>query len=152
MGKLNICKYCNKTVESQRIEHVKQDHPDKWTLNPSTDKKEHFTRKTRPKYQSRARRLDNALKAIDEDVNILRGVADELEVIVESGLESDNDIQAKEGDIQKAFEVVRNLEVNTSEIEELYDEIDQWASGMEGTGLENTQKYSDLDECRSQLD
>lgn len=37
-------------------------------------------------------------------------------------------------------------------IEELRDEIDQWKSGMEGTNLESTQKYQDLEECFTALD
>lgn len=37
-------------------------------------------------------------------------------------------------------------------IEELRDEIEQWKTGMEGTNLENTQKYQDLEECYSTLD
>jgi len=35
---------------------------------------------------------------------------------------------------------------------ELYDEIDNWKSNMEGTNHENTQKYNDLDECASALE
>ena len=36
-------------------------------------------------------------------------------------------------------------------ITELRDEIENWKSGMEGTNLENTQKYSDLGDCEDAL-
>jgi len=38
------------------------------------------------------------------------------------------------------------------EVEQLYEEIDSWASGMEGTNLENTSKYDDLKECLDALE
>ena len=37
------------------------------------------------------------------------------------------------------------------EITELKDEVENWKSGMEGTNLENTQKYSDLSDCEDAL-
>ena len=37
-------------------------------------------------------------------------------------------------------------------LDELYNEIDQWRSGMEGTNLEYTMKYGTLEECQEQLE
>lgn len=37
--------------------------------------------------------------------------------------------------------------VDSSAVQELYDEIDSWKSNLEGTNLENTSKYSELEEC-----
>lgn len=39
-----------------------------------------------------------------------------------------------------------------AEIEELKDEIVSWKEGMEGTNLEQTAKYSELEECADQLE
>ena len=38
-----------------------------------------------------------------------------------------------------------------AELEELKEEVENWKSGMEGTNLENTLKYSDLGECEDAL-
>ena len=38
------------------------------------------------------------------------------------------------------------------EVEALKDEITSWREGMEGTNLENTDKYSELEECESELE
>jgi hypothetical protein len=37
-------------------------------------------------------------------------------------------------------------------LDELYNEIDHWRSGMEGTNLEYTMKYGTLEECQEQLE
>lgn len=36
-------------------------------------------------------------------------------------------------------------------VQELHDEIEQWKSGMDGTNLESTGKYQELEECESSL-
>ena len=38
------------------------------------------------------------------------------------------------------------------EIEILRDEIEEWKSNMEGTNLENTNKYEQLEECSGELE
>jgi len=42
-----------------------------------------------------------------------------------------------------------NLE---SDLEDLHSEIENWRSGLEGTNLEYTMKYSTLEECEAELD
>ncbi len=44
------------------------------------------------------------------------------------------------------------IEEATGEIEELRDEITQWKEGLEGTNLENSAKYGELEECADSLD
>lgn len=39
-----------------------------------------------------------------------------------------------------------------SVVDELCDEIESWKSGLEGTNLENTEKYSQLQECYDALE
>jgi hypothetical protein len=42
---------------------------------------------------------------------------------------------------------IKDFENSISEIQLLLDEICSWRDNIEGTALENTQKYSDLQEC-----
>ena len=51
--------------------------------------------------------------------------------------------------LNNALDEIRN---QIMEIEGLRDEITQWKEGMEGTNLENTQKYQDLEQCEQDLD
>ena len=93
------------------------------------------------KYKSRAVRLSEACSLIQNVVEELNELADSVgvkEVPINSDLASR----------------VESLisDIDTSEIESLKDEIEQWKSGMEGTNLENTQKYQDLSSCYDTLE
>lgn len=44
-------------------------------------------------------------------------------------------------------EALNKLNDAYREIEEIKDELDNWKSGMEGTNLESTEKYSQLEEA-----
>ena len=44
-------------------------------------------------------------------------------------------------------DAMSNILLAKEEIEMLRDEIENWKDGMEGTNLENTYKYEQLDEC-----
>lgn len=44
------------------------------------------------------------------------------------------------------------LEDAKSEVESLRDEIEEWKGGMEGTNLENTEKYQTLSDCYDALE
>ena len=52
--------------------------------------------------------------------------------------------------IKKGYDEIP--EPNFSEIGSLAEEMRSWADGMSGTNLENSQKYSDVDECASTLE
>lgn len=49
-------------------------------------------------------------------------------------------------------EALAKVEEAKTDVEELRDEIENWKSGMEGTNLENTAKYTALEECYDNLD
>jgi len=49
-------------------------------------------------------------------------------------------------------EAVAKIQQGLDEIQSLYDEIESWRSNMDGTNLESTQKYQDLEECEGYLD
>jgi hypothetical protein len=38
------------------------------------------------------------------------------------------------------------------EVDSLFEEIESWAEGMEGTNLENSFKYEQLEECKQYLE
>ena len=42
--------------------------------------------------------------------------------------------------------------LDASVLEELYDEMDSWASNMEGTNLENSSKYEEVSQARDDID
>jgi len=48
-------------------------------------------------------------------------------------------------------DAISKIEEGKGIIEDLQAEIDEWKSGMEGTNLEFTQKYQDLENCLSEL-
>lgn len=55
------------------------------------------------------------------------------------------------------YRTTHNLSVDSllrdySDVESLKDELESWKDGMEGTNLENSQKFSDLDEACSALE
>jgi prefoldin subunit 5 len=122
----------------------------------------------RPKPKSRADRRDDA-------VSELRTIYDELERIKGEleGLESEEDLLEdvqNETDIVKKADFLCKLEeskkqwgefideaqvfvdgVDTSEVESLLEELQQWMDSMTGTNLESTGKYQMLDEAVSSL-
>ena len=49
-------------------------------------------------------------------------------------------------------EALAKISEGLADIEALKDEIEEWRDGMEGTNLENTQKYEDLNECADALE
>jgi chromosome segregation ATPase len=61
-------------------------------------------------------------------------------------------ITVDELNIEEIKEKAEEIEIDVSELEGLKDEIDEWESSMEGTNLENTEKYEQLGECCDALD
>ncbi|TLX65893.1 MAG: hypothetical protein E6L03_10460 [Thaumarchaeota archaeon] len=150
--KLNICKYCNQTIEHKREQHIRSQHSDNYKEPYSV--KDHFTTnwKPRPKYQSRATRLEEAMKAIEETKTILEGIKEDIENEITGIIEEEPSTPESIAKLNKIFEVFGRQSIDTSEIESLYDEIDSWVGNMEGTALENTQKYEMLNDCRDNLE
>lgn len=89
-----------------------------------------------PKYKSRTTRCADACAEFT-------GVIDELRCLA-------NNID--ELNIEEIKEHSENIVIDVSELEGLKDEVDEWRSGMEGTNLENTEKYEQLGECCDALD
>ena len=48
-------------------------------------------------------------------------------------------------------EAISKIQDGMDEIRSLADEISEWRGNLEGTNLENTQKYSELQECEDGL-
>lgn len=115
----------------------------------------------RPKYQSRAARLDAAMATIS--TSELEDLKSELEEYIEKWESFDND-----GDdtiIEQPGEfIIRKLrkegeegsdayaEIDVSEVESLKDEMESWRDNMESGNLENTPKYEEVNECADALD
>ena len=53
---------------------------------------------------------------------------------------------------ERLNQTLDKIEELAEEIAFLHDEIGDWKEKLEGTNLENTQKYTDLEECESALD
>ena len=53
---------------------------------------------------------------------------------------------------QRFSDAVASIQDGASVVGEIKDELENWKGNMEGTALENTQKYSDLDEAISSLE
>lgn len=117
------------------------------------------------RYKSRAKRLSEALSAInlgpleaameatETYVAALDARADDAETAALAPIDGDEpeaeELTPPSYDPQDA---ITDATCAAEAVGELYDEIDNWKSGMEGTNLESTQKYSDLEECASALE
>lgn len=99
-------------------------------------------------YKSRAKRRDETCSSLMEVVEKLKEISDSLENIEETE-------EAKDRDhiIQKISEAQTLInELGPGEFEDLKDEMESWASNMEGTNLEYTSKYEAVSEAVSSLE
>lgn len=53
---------------------------------------------------------------------------------------------------QRYSNAVSKVQDGIQEIEDIKGELEEWKSGMEGTGLENTEKYQELDSAISGIE
>jgi len=98
---------------------------------------------------------------IEKEIQTAQGVADEIRekftvwagesagvtVIVEKEAVSRSDrLSEALGEIDSAVEAAKEA------VEGLRDEIETWKGNLEGTPLENTEKYKQLEECYDALD
>jgi hypothetical protein len=88
------------------------------------------------KSTSRASRASEVASALHTAAEELRGLLD--------------DTTDKEALIEAANEIITGLDLG--EIESHMDEMTSWRDNMEGTNLENTQKYSDVSETAEELE
>ena len=101
-----------------------------------------------PPPPSRYKRLESALEEARSVIDPISEFIDEL-----NGYENPEEPfseELKKKTSEKLQEMVFSIDI--SEIECLRDEIENWKSGMEGTNLENSSKYSDLEECYDSLE
>ena len=93
------------------------------------------------KYKSRAKRAAEA-------ASNMTGVASELDDLLQELGEEPTEKQKTEA-VKKAQALVDGLDL--MDVESLRDEIENWQSGMEGTNLENTNKYSEVSDAADEL-
>jgi hypothetical protein len=102
--------------------------------------------KRKRKSTSRAARLDDAMDELNGlEVEKARDTA----AAYLDALDGKSEWQ---GDPPAFYCSNENVQGAYGEVEQLYEEIDSWASGMEGTNRENTSKYDDLKECLDALE
>jgi len=103
-------------------------------------------------YMSRAKRRDEACGSLSDTVEKLREIADSLNGSLEE-MEEAGDIKNKEDIIKKINDAQTLLnELGPGEFEDLKDEMESWASNMEGTNLEYTSKYETVTEAVGALE
>jgi flavin-binding protein dodecin len=89
------------------------------------------------KYKSRAIRLQECLKDVQEKIDLLNSILDNQH------LTQENAVKEAQGTIE---------DLDLSEIEELAGEMRNWADGMSGTNLEATEKFERVEEAASTLE
>jgi len=109
-----------------------------------------------------ARKSHSRASRAAEQAQQWRDIADSLTAIKEEADDALTELQEKNPDIDELPEkeaevfVKRAQEalsgVDTSELDSLKDEISSWKSNLEGTNLENSNKYQMLDEAESNMD
>lgn len=105
---------------------------------------------------SRASRRDTALISLRDVAARLQDLADE-QAKDESEVSADEDAMEGQTDLRTDSEIAEEAstvleDVDTAELESLREEIGNWRDNMQGTNLENTEKYSRLEECFDALD
>lgn len=80
-------------------------------------------------------------------------IANQVSALLDDGIEDNDgneDENKKNGIVVQAKGLIEGIE--SSELENLISEISSWRDNMQGTNLENSQKYSDLEDCISTLE
>lgn len=98
-------------------------------------------------YASRSNRRDEACSLLTKVADKLREISVSLEDIEETEEIKDRNQKTKEIESAKAL----IAEIDSGEFESLKDEMESWASGMEGTNLEHTSKYETVSEAANAL-
>jgi hypothetical protein len=117
---------------------------------------EGVTIKTLPgrfKSESRAERYSGAQSKIESAANALQELASEIESDLPGEGEAFDASKFNRDDIQTILDGAdADRSDGAMEIQSLYEEIENWKSGMEGTNLEQSMKYGELEECLSELE
>ena len=96
---------------------------------------------------SRSDRASDVAGNLENTASGLRGIVEKIRY-----LELDEKERTPEAleELKNSFESIG--EPDMSDLESLADEIRSWADNMGGTGLENTGKYSEVEECAEALE
>lgn len=98
-------------------------------------------------YMSRATRRDAVCSLLMKVVEKLREISGSLEKTTET-----EEIKDKEQTIQKINDAQTLInELSPGDFEDLKDEMESWASNMEGTNLEYTSRYENVSEAANVL-
>ena len=105
------------------------------------------------KSTSRASRAADIAGSIGSAVSNLEDIKSSIEAFAERIA---NGEEIEDGEIEeetlRISDNVQDIQNTSDGIQELHDEIESWHDNMQGTNLENTQKYSDLEDCMGELD
>jgi len=100
-------------------------------------------KRKKPAYKSRAARISEACQSIVAIADRLREIKEDFE-----GQEFSDDNEKEEKQKELITEAQGEVEsIETGEIESVQEELENWRDGMSGTNLENTDKYSELEEA-----
>ena len=97
----------------------------------------------KPKYKSRA------IRAEEQATEIQMAVDDIRDLVNEEDLESLNDDE-RENLIESINEIITGIDFG--ELESLADEMASWRDNMQGTNLESTMKYAEVEEAANTLE
>jgi polyhydroxyalkanoate synthesis regulator phasin len=100
------------------------------------------------KNPSRADRLNDTVELAEKSKNILDELTSDLNDAVELGMDKEQNTKI----VDSIIDALMNVEDARDRVQELHDEMESWAGNMEGTNLENTQKYEDVSSARDILD
>lgn len=103
-------------------------------------------------YMSRAKRRDEACGSLMNTVKKLREITGSLDASLEE-MEETGEIKNREETVKKINDAKTLIEeLGPGEFEDLKDEMESWASNMEGTNLEYTSKYEIVTEAVGTLE
>ena len=114
--------------------------------------KTYTCRKCTPKkigYMSRSARLSEVASQCESAVDKLEDIQQQIEQLNKQGEDKRDEEQIQEL-VRDAQSIVEDIDVG--EIDNLADEMRSWADGMSGTNLENSDKYSRIEEAADTLE
>jgi DNA repair exonuclease SbcCD ATPase subunit len=169
--KATTCRTCQTPIQPGtkywKLESFRQQAKFCQQHKPSDEQVRHFAPMSRADRASEA--ADSARDAASE-LNDIQNDAEELAKEVEEMLDAidvdekssaavkalandqeEAEAKLREG-VKELSERVANISYDLSEVESLAEEMGNWRDGMSGTNLENSNKYSEVDDCAGELE
>jgi hypothetical protein len=100
------------------------------------------------KRETRATRLQDAVELAEKSKNILEELTSDLDEAVELGMDEEQNTKI----VNSIKAALIDIEDATGRVMELHAEMESWTGNMEGTNLENTQRYEDATIARDYLE